>query len=44
MMDNIQINKIQKCKVLYADRYSKDEQLLIRPLVQQNKNMNVVGG
>jgi hypothetical protein len=28
---------------LYADRSSKDEQLLIRPLLQIYKNTNIVG-
>jgi hypothetical protein len=31
-------------KMLYADRYSEDEQLLMRPLLQESKNTNMGGG
>jgi hypothetical protein len=31
-------------KILYADRSLKDEQLLISPLLQESKNMNMAGG
>jgi hypothetical protein len=31
-------------KILYADRFSEVEQLLIRPLLRESKNTNMVGG
>jgi hypothetical protein len=31
-------------EILYADRYSEDKQLLIRPLLREAKNTNMAGG
>jgi hypothetical protein len=31
-------------KILYADRSLKDERLLISPLLQESKSMNMAGG
>jgi hypothetical protein len=31
-------------EILYADRASESEQILIRPLSRETKNTNIVGG
>jgi hypothetical protein len=30
-------------EILYSDRPSEDEQLLVRPLLRESKNMNMAG-